>query len=110
VCWFDANFGKLREVLASFDSFAQRRVPLSLFSCKLCPYQKALFEVIGLSPRKQTGGCLVDDSMGLGETEDSSCPSYSACCAVVEQRRESPKVEFMIDDIDPLHLKSLDAQ
>ncbi len=63
----DADFVKSREVFAGFNTLAQRRVPLSRFSGKLRPYQKAGVQWMDYLYTNKLGGCLADD-MGLGKT------------------------------------------
>ena len=63
----DVPFAKSREVFAGFNALAQRRVPLSRFSGKLRPYQKAGLQWLDYLYANKLGGCLADD-MGLGKT------------------------------------------
>ena len=63
----NADFVKSREVFAGFNTLSQRRVPLSRFSGKLRPYQKAGVQWMDYLYEKRLGGCLADD-MGLGKT------------------------------------------
>lgn len=63
----DENFVKSRKVFAGFNTLAERRVPLSHFSGKLRPYQKAGLQWLDYLYENKLGGCLADD-MGLGKT------------------------------------------
>lgn len=63
----NADFVKSREVFAGFNTLSERRVPLSRFSGKLRPYQKAGVQWMDYLYENRLGGCLADD-MGLGKT------------------------------------------
>lgn len=63
----DASFSKSREVFAGFNTIGKRRVPLTRFTGKLRPYQKAGLQWLDYLYANKLGGCLADD-MGLGKT------------------------------------------